>query len=80
MNKEPYKAKIGEHELIFNNDEVKKMKQLGITRSIIVNRFKNGWSRFYIVNQPKRMSRKDFDKMLTIRKQKSIVKAAAYKL
>lgn len=72
MGKEPYKLKIGDHELKFNNDEVKKMKQLGITRSLIVNRFKNGWPRFYIVNQTKRMSRKDFDKMLAIRKQNQL--------
>ncbi|MCO0860520.1 SA1788 family PVL leukocidin-associated protein [Staphylococcus pasteuri] len=74
MDKEPYKVKIGDHKLIFNSDEVKKMKQLGITRSLIVNRFKNGWPRFYIVNQPKRMSRKDFDKMIAIRKQNLLSK------
>lgn len=60
-------------EFNFTDEEINKMQQLGITRSIIATRVKDGWSRFYIVNQPKRMTREDFEDILAIKKYNNLL-------
>ncbi|MCE4992082.1 hypothetical protein BUZ37_09510 [Staphylococcus haemolyticus] len=54
--------------LEFTDDEITRMQELNITRATITARVKNGWPRYYIINQPKEMSREEYDKLLEIKK------------
>lgn len=59
-----YKGKI----IKFSKTEIEIMNELGITKTTVISRIEKGWPKFFIVNQPKLMSREDFECVLKMKR------------